>query len=124
LQRSPLPDIDVPHRENHDEDDHLDDEQSGELLLLPEGHGPGDHEDRLDVEDDEQHGHEIELDREPLPGIAQHRHAGLIGRDLDGGAAEVREQVGNAEHQDRVRDDEHDQNQDRDVRLKHGPRLS
>ena len=80
---------------------------------LAEGHGPRNHEHGLDVEDDEQHRDQVELDREPLPRVPQHRHAGLVGRDLGRGPAVGGEDVGDAQHQDRVGDDERDQQQDR-----------
>ena len=44
---------------------------------------------------------------------------GLVGGVLVGGAAIGREEVGDAQHQDRVGDHEHDQQQERDVRLQH-----
>ena len=91
----------------------------GDLGELIEGHRPGNHEHGLDVEHDEQHGHQVELDREPLPGIAQHRHARLIGGDLGGGPAVGGQDVGQAQHQYRVGDNEHNQQQERDIGLKH-----
>ena len=70
-----------------DEDQHLDQQQAPDFVQLLECRRPRQHEHGLDIEHDEQHGHEIEFDREPLSGIAQNRHAGLIRSDLARGAA-------------------------------------
>src|SRR3989442_12900381 len=71
LQRSPLPHVDVPHPENREEDQHLDQQEphaQGPARPAEVDRTPGDQEYRLDVEDDEQHRHEVELHREALVG--------------------------------------------------------
>ena len=49
---------------------------AGQLLVVD---APRDHEDSLDVEDDEEDRDEVELDRESLAGVAQRRNAGFVG---------------------------------------------
>ncbi|MNC87196.1 hypothetical protein D3C83_29010 [compost metagenome] len=73
---------------------------------------PGDHEDGLDVEDDEQHRDHVELDREPLPRVAQRRHAGFVGRLLHRRGPRAHGEVGYPQHQHRVEHHKSEQQQD------------
>src|SRR5262249_26389177 len=79
LQSALLQDVDVADEEHRDEQHHLD---QGDPAQIAERHGPGVEEHGLDVEEDEQHGDEIELDREPLTRRAQRIDAALVGHEL------------------------------------------
>src|SRR3989442_12002882 len=85
-QRSPLPHVHVSHEQNHQEDEHLDQQESHPRPVCPpsseEDRPPRDQEHRLNVEQNEQHRDQIELDREPLARAAQRRHAALVGGGL------------------------------------------
>src|SRR5688572_1726788 len=61
LQPAAAPDVGVRDEDRADEQDHLDEAEQAELA---EGDGPRVEEDDLDVEDDEQHRGQVELDRE------------------------------------------------------------
>ena len=86
---------------------------------LPVVRAPRNHEHGLDVEDDEQHRDHVELDGEALARVAERRNAGFVRRLLDRGRARAKREVGEPEHQHRVRDDEAEQEQDREVRATH-----
>src|SRR6476619_3443270 len=62
LQSAAAPDVGVRDEDRRDEQHHL---HQAEDAQLPEGHGPRVEEDDLDVEDDEEHRRQVELDREP-----------------------------------------------------------
>src|SRR5262249_62412108 len=64
LERALAPDVDQTEREHHDEDHHLDETEQAEPS---EEERPRIEENHLDVEDDEEDGGEIELDREASP---------------------------------------------------------
>src|SRR5690606_41276896 len=63
VQAATPPHVGVRDEDGADEQEHLDKPEQTEQI---EGHGPRVEEDDLDVEDDEQHRGQIELDREPL----------------------------------------------------------
>ena len=48
-------------------------------LQITQDDGPWIDENRLDIEQNEQHGDQVELHREALPGVAHRRHAAFIG---------------------------------------------
>src|SRR5512144_2957677 len=93
-------------RERRDEDDgedhRLDVPGPPELARR---HRPGEQEDGLEVEDDEEHGDEVELDREPHPGGSLGNDAGFV--RLAGGALRVAlpQQVRDADHRGDQADD-------------------
>src|SRR5919199_2641324 len=58
LEAAAAPDVGVRDEDRDDEQDHLD---QAEELQLVERHGIGDEEHALDVEDDEEHRHEVVL---------------------------------------------------------------
>src|SRR6476660_9444383 len=78
LERTLAPDVDEPEREHRDEDHHLDEPEHAEAA---EQQRPGIQEDHLDVEDDEEDGGEVELDREASPGGSA-RHVPALERLL------------------------------------------
>ena len=86
---------------------------------LPVVRAPRDHEDGFDVEDDEQHGHHVELHGEALVRVSEWWHSRLVRRLLDRRRSGSEREVGEPEHQHRVCDDEAEQEQDREVRVKH-----
>src|SRR6476659_5613575 len=63
VQPALAPDVDVDHEHERDEHRHLSQAEQPELA---DRDRPGEEEDRLDVEDDEQHRDDVELDREPF----------------------------------------------------------
>src|SRR2546425_6361053 len=78
LEGTAFPYVDVSHPENREEHQHLDQEEPhAQRSARPaeENRAPRDQEHRLDVEHDEQHRHEVELDRKALVGRAERRHA-------------------------------------------------
>src|SRR4030095_5418615 len=80
VEHSLFPDVEEADQHNADVDDHL---PESEHAKLPQqflvDHGPGNKENRLYVEEDEQHGDQVELDREPVLRVAGGRDAALIG---------------------------------------------
>src|SRR3954447_10986185 len=75
------PDVGVGDEHEPHEHRHL---REAEYPETPERHGPREQEDRLDVEDDEQHRDDVELDAEPLAARQPHGVvAALVGRALD-----------------------------------------
>src|SRR5690606_1964821 len=82
LQTTAAPLVDVRHGHRHHEQRHREETSERELI---EGHRPRHQEDHLDVEDDEHHRGQVELDRDPP---STHR----LRRRLD--AALVRLQLG------------------------------
>ena len=82
------------------------------------------HEHGFNNEDDEQHRDQVELDAEALTRIAEHRHAGLIGGELDRGEAIGGEDVRNPKHQEGVGHHEGHDQKHRDVGLQHGGGLA
>src|SRR5690606_593030 len=62
LEPATAPLVDEGHRDEEEERHHRDDAEHPELAEVDR---PGIHEHDLDVEDDEGHGHEVVLDREP-----------------------------------------------------------
>src|SRR5436190_9488535 len=83
VEASGLPDVDVGDEDQADEDDHLDEAEEAELAEL---HGPGEEEDGFDVEDDEEHGDQVELDGEAVAlGDSFGDDAAFVGGDLGGG---------------------------------------
>src|SRR6185503_6693256 len=79
FQVSLAPDVGERHHEDADEHQAL---GEGEEPELAEDHGPGQQEDRLHVEDDEDEGEDVETDVELDPGRARGVLAALVGREL------------------------------------------
>src|SRR4030042_5593930 len=65
LQGAGPPGIDVAEEEDNQKNDDLDKAEDAELVV---NHGPGEEEERLDLEDDEDEGQEVETDRGGLAG--------------------------------------------------------
>jgi hypothetical protein len=58
----------------------------------------------------------------PLPGVAQHRNARFVRRRLHRSAPVARQDVGERQNEDGVRDHESDQDEERNVGLEHSER--
>src|SRR4051812_14714614 len=86
LQGSLLPHVNETHEQNQHEHEHLAEAEERQLPAgadigdlderhragqLPVEHAPRDHEDGLDVEDDEQHRDHVELDREAFSRVTE-----------------------------------------------------
>src|SRR5205085_4867380 len=86
LEQPLLDDVDVADQEQHDEEHHLDVDQRAQVSARggerAEDDGPRDEEDQLDVEEDEDHRDQVELDREALARRADGVFAALIGHRL------------------------------------------
>src|SRR5215207_97909 len=85
LEQTLLQDVDVADEEQHDERHHLDVDERGEPVIhdeAAEDDRPRQQEDQLDVEEDEDHRHEVELHREPLARGAHGVFAALVGHRL------------------------------------------
>jgi hypothetical protein len=68
----PSSNVGVPDEQDRDEEQHLDQRQESQPV---ERHRPRVKKDDFDVEQDEQHGDQVELDREALAGVAHRRDA-------------------------------------------------
>src|ERR1700680_987321 len=82
VERALLPQVNVPDQEDGDVNDHLDETESSKAQRLLEhvaiNIGPRVQEDSFHIEQNENHGYEIEFDREGLPGIAGRHHAAFV----------------------------------------------
>src|SRR6202022_226799 len=114
LEGALAPDVDEARGQGRHEGEHLEVGEPAELLGLEisqEG-TPRIDEDALDVEDDEQEGDQVELDRVAPACAAQRRVAALEGGLLDRGDALGAEEAG--EERDRHAHDPGEQQQDQD----------
>src|SRR4029078_10502345 len=83
IEHALAPDVDVAGRQDRHERDDLHEPGPAQV---PERHGPGIEERDLDVEQEEHHRHEVELDGLAFPGVADWRDAAFIrGQSLVGG---------------------------------------
>src|SRR5205085_2405378 len=82
LEQAFLPDIDVADQEQGDEQHHLDEDDGAQLSAggreRAEDDRPRHQEDQLDVEEDEDHRDQIELDREAFARRADRVFAALV----------------------------------------------
>src|SRR6516164_8414460 len=69
------PDVDVPGCEEEHKQHHLHEPAPAEIAKR---HGPGIEEGHLDVEEQEDHGHEVELDGLPFARVPDGRHTALV----------------------------------------------
>src|SRR4029077_21018213 len=74
-----LPGVVVADDEDEDEDEHLDQAEQQQLI---EDDGPREHEDRLDVEDDEQHRDQVVADTVPVARVGCRFDAAFVGLQL------------------------------------------
>src|SRR5687768_249555 len=118
-----LPDIDVAHAEEKDEEEHLAEDEPGEAVgsagRAAVDDRPGIEKRGLDVEQDEQHRDLIEADVDAFPALIEKRHAALVRREL-GRIPLMSSQEPVQAQEERTharRDDEHDQ--DGDVAVRH-----
>lgn len=83
--------------------------------------GPWIHEYDLDIEEDEEHGHEIELHREARRAFANGEHAAFVGRIFGGViAARAAEHNAECEYGDRKTECNDDLEKDGQVLFRHG----
>src|SRR5438552_19162050 len=82
VQNAFLPDIEESDEENSKVYQHF---PQPEALQIAQNNGPRIDEDRLNIEQNEQHGDQIELYREALPGVAHRGHAAFVGREFGAG---------------------------------------
>src|SRR5262249_44773789 len=81
VQGLPLPAVDVPDDEDRQEDHHLDQAEEAQTV---EHDGPGEEEDRLHVEHDEEHGDQEVTDRKPgVERLGGGLDPALVGLELD-----------------------------------------
>src|SRR6266567_3520328 len=123
FESAPLPDVHVSHEQDGEEDEHVGQQEPHPRSRRPAcevDRAPGDQENCFDVEHDEQHRDQVELDREPLVGVAQGGHAALVGLELRGGGAPRCCEVREADQERGVRRHEHQQQQESDVGFVHG----
>ena len=81
VERALLPHVGVARQEHHEEDDDL---REAGPLQVPERHRPGIEEGHLDVEEQEDHRDQVELDRVPFTRVGHRRHATLVRCELLG----------------------------------------
>src|SRR5438477_2826128 len=82
VQNAFLPDVEESDEENSNVYQHF---PQPEALQIAQNNGPGIDENRLNIEQNEQHGHEIEFHGEALPGVAHRGHAAFIRREFGAG---------------------------------------
>src|SRR5258708_6958317 len=70
-----FPDVEESGKDQNHEDQHL---HEPEHLQIPVHHNPRVEKDRLDIEQDKQHSHQIEFHAETLPGIARRSDSAFI----------------------------------------------
>ena len=104
VQRALLPDVEEAHQHDADVNQHLPETKH---LKIAQNHRPGIKKDGFNVEQDEQHAHQIEFDRKTFSGVADGGHATLIGRHLGPGWAAIPDQPGKQD--DRARKGSRDQ---------------
>src|SRR5688500_3098484 len=133
LQCSLLPDVGESHHEDRHEYEHFaqaeERDLSGRAQIVHEIGAarqlsivdpPGDHEDRFDVEYDEEDRDEEELDGKSLEGVAEGMYSGFVGALFYGGGSGALEERGQHDDQQTVDDRETEQHQDWQVRATHG----
>jgi len=114
---------DVADQQDAEEDEHGDECEGAHMLREPETitNGPGEKEDRLDVEDDEEHGHDIEPGGIASAGIAFGRDAALIREELRRSPAGFRaNEFEDQKSENRKRKNEQGEDQDGNVGSGHG----
>src|SRR4029453_1483863 len=112
VERAGLPGVHESPAEQRHEDAHLDQAEDAQLA---ERERPRIEEGGVDVEQDEDHADEVELDREALARVADRGHAALVGRALGGGRARPAEQVREREREDAEAEGGGTQDQDRGI---------
>src|SRR6478609_2149214 len=121
LVRTPIehalaPDVDVANRQDRHERDDLHEPGPAQI---PERHRPGIEERHLDVEQEEHHRHQVELDGLAFPGIPDWRDAAFIGRLFLGGDDLRTKEMRNCDVERPEPGAEHEQDQDGEPTL-HG----
>src|SRR4051812_37403425 len=111
-----LPGIVVAHDQDEDEHQHLDQAEEQQLV---EDDGPRKHEDGLDVEDDEQHRHEVVPDAVPLACPGDRLDAALVRLELHLVVFFRADEPGNHKREKREAGGNDDENGDRNVRRRH-----
>src|SRR4051794_871448 len=116
LEAAAPPHVGVRDEDRGDEQHHLD---QAEELQLVERHGVGDEEHALDVEDDEEHRHEVVLDGEPAAagGVGCRLDAALVGVELRAVVALRAGERTGADRDDREPRRDGSQDEDRYVRV-------
>src|SRR5512140_721448 len=110
LERAFLPQVGEPEEEDGDEDEHFDEDRPS---ALPEHDGPGVEERRFDVEQDEDHRDDEELDADALVAVVEQRHAALVRRELPFRADFPAEEGVQAQEQDADAEGAHEHEQNR-----------
>ncbi len=70
-------------------------------LELAQNNRPGIDENRLNIEQNEQHGDQVELHREALPGVAHRGHAAFVRRQFGAGGFTLPNQPGKRDNRSR-----------------------
>src|SRR6266487_2172518 len=78
--------VNVPHHQNRDKAEHAPKDAAALGNSLFVNHRPRIHEHDLQIEEDEEHGHEVELNAEPRLARALRHHPAFIWTVLKGGA--------------------------------------
>src|SRR5262245_23018923 len=120
IERAFAPDVDIARQQQREERDDL--PEAG-LAQIAEGDRPGIEKRDLDVEEQEDHRHEIELDGLPFARIADRWHAALVRRRFFRGglarAQKLRQQDGSAGKTDAQTD--HDEDGQKTVHVRRAP---
>src|SRR5580698_10776676 len=91
VQNALLPDIKVAHQNNADVYQHLPETKH---LKLAQDDRPGVKENGLYIKQNEKHGHQVELDREPSAGISDRSHSAFVGGKLGAGGLAITDEPG------------------------------
>src|SRR5215831_4205002 len=116
FERALLPDPDVTDDQDGEEDQHLKKTEQSERFEL---YGPGEEEDRFHVEHHKENGDDVETHRISSARVVHGIDAALVGHQLGLvgiiGAHQLRQQ----QRQGKQRCDDHDEDEDGDVVLRH-----
>src|SRR6185436_13050595 len=114
VERSFFPDEEKPANDQYDEDQHLDERKHLQLAVY---HGPWIQKDGFNVEQDENHAHQVKLDAERAARISGGRDAAFIRQVLHPVTHTLAEQIGKSEHQRRDRHRDHNLQHDREIQF-------
>ena len=115
VERALLPEIKVTDQEDGDIEEHL---HKAKPLQFTKNESPGVEEDGLDVEENEDHGDEVELDGEGFAGVAGGLHAAFVGLLLGAAGAAPADEAGKTEENSGKNSGQAEEEQQRSVGLK------
>ena len=117
FQRALAPGVVVTNNENSDKDKHLDERELSEReIVAHENDRPGQKKDRLHVEDQKQHRHDVITDRESRVGVGRRIDAAFVRSHLALAVDRRPQKPPQNNRQDRKCDRHDEENHDRPIR--------